>query len=183
MLLVIAIHPVAINRFIHVLVYSTTCEFRPRRAPLKLYTHFEWSPTWAHLGGISWAERVPRVGSLQWWKWGKERPDLEPLTWEVEPRGRAPAQWSSASGILPTGECARGCPAPRQVNHRRARPPGAWIARSGAGSVPRGGPWEPLSTSPPHISFKVPNTHVLSGTPQSVTSPVNPPSLSPKVGS
>lgn len=91
MLLVIAIHAVAINRFIHVFVYSTTCEFGPRRAPLKLYTHFEWSPTWAHLGGISWAERVPRVGSLQWWKWGKERPDLEPLTWEAEPRGRAPA--------------------------------------------------------------------------------------------
>lgn len=103
---------------------------------MKAYTHFEWRPlelTW--VGRLSLAERAFRVGSPQRRKQGKVGAFQKPLTWRWS-RGRAPAQWSSAPGILPTGECARGCPAPRQVNHRRAWPPGARIPRSGADSGP-----------------------------------------------
>lgn len=108
------------------------------------------------------------------------------LTWkqslarEAELRGGAPAQWSYTPGLLPTGEYARGCPAPRQVNHRLRRRPGAWIARSGARPGSRGEifwgttPYVPLI---PSRFFSFSNPPVLSGvTPTPMTlSPTNSP--------
>lgn len=108
------------------------------------------------------------------------------LTWkqslarEAELRGGAPAQWSYTPGLLPTGEYARGCPAPRQVNHRLRRRPGARIARSGARPGSRveifwgTSPYVPLI--PTHF-FSFSNPPVLLGvTPYPMTlSPTNTP--------
>lgn len=71
---------------------------------------------------------------------------------EAEPWGGAPAPWNYTSGQLQTGEYARGCPAPQQVNHRLTRPPGTRIARSGVGSGSRVDLLGDLSLCPSHLN-------------------------------
>lgn len=105
------------------------------------------------LGG-GWAVCLGRAGELLW----------DPS------EGPARAQWSCVPGPRPTGGCAPGGPAPRQVNHRRARRPGARIWRSGAGSVSVRGWRGATPHAPPNPVLQEPNTPVLLGVPQAVTS-------------